>query len=67
MVTAETHRGKGINGLLINDLKQWAINRGLYEMRLTVYDGNQSAIRAYVKAGFERHIVEMRFRVTDLL
>ncbi|MDA8685759.1 GNAT family N-acetyltransferase [Robiginitalea sp.] len=67
MVTAETHRGKGINGLLINDLKQWAITRGLYEMRLTVYDGNQSAIRAYEKAGFERHIVEMRFRVTDWL
>lgn len=65
MVTALAYRGNGINGLLIEDLKQWAISKGLFEMRLTVYDGNQSAIRAYEKAGFAKHIVEMRFRATD--
>lgn len=65
MVTEEPHRGKGINGLLIEDLKRWAVGRGLFEMRLTVYDGNQAAIRAYEKAGFARHIAEMRFRAAD--
>ena len=64
MVTTAAYRGKGINGLLIEDLKRWAVARGLYEMRLTVYDGNQSAIRAYEKAGFARHIAEMRFRAS---
>jgi len=65
MVTIADCRGKGINGLLIEDLKQWATSCGLYEMRLTVYDGNQSAIHAYEKSGFVRHIAEMRFRAPD--
>ncbi|MFM1878761.1 MAG: hypothetical protein RLZZ241_1627 [Bacteroidota bacterium] len=62
MVTQAAHRGKGINGMLIEDLKRWAIGRGLFEMRLTVYDINEPAIRAYEKAGFVKHIAEMRFR-----
>jgi GNAT superfamily N-acetyltransferase len=65
MVTREAHRGKGINKLLIDDLKAWARKNNLKEMRLTVYDDNFSAIKAYEKSGFKRHIVEMRFRENE--
>jgi len=60
MYTAEDHRGKGVNGLLIDGLKAWAIANGLSEIRLTVYDENASALKAYAKAGFKKHLVEMR-------
>ena len=62
MYTMPEHRGKGINGQLMADLKQWAKKRGLTEFRLTVYEGNLSAIRAYEKAGLSRHLLEMRWR-----
>lgn len=65
MVTREGYRGKGVNKVLIDDLKVWARQHGLQEMRLTVYDGNMSAIKAYEKSGFTKHIVEMRYREID--
>jgi GNAT superfamily N-acetyltransferase len=62
MYTVPEQRGKGINGLLIADLKKWARKRGLKEFRLTVYENNLPAIRAYQKVGFSRHLIEMRYR-----
>ncbi|MGB5500466.1 MAG: GNAT family N-acetyltransferase, partial [Maribacter sp.] len=32
------------------------------EIRLTVYDENHAAIRAYEKVGFKKHIIEMRLQ-----
>ncbi|WP_088342272.1 GNAT family N-acetyltransferase [Robiginitalea sediminis] len=60
MYTLPEFRGQGLNGKVMEVLKIWARARGLNEIRLTVYAGNQPAIRAYEKAGFTSHIVEMR-------
>ena len=62
MYTLPDFRGKGINNLIIDFLASWAAKRDLHELRLTVYDENIPAIRAYEKAGFSRHIIEMRMR-----
>ena len=60
MYVDPTHRGKGINTLIIEGLRQWAQSRGITELRLDVYNGNTSAIRAYEKAGFVSHMLNMR-------
>lgn len=62
MYTRPEFRGCGINGRIIAKLREWAADRGLDEIRLTVYTGNAPAIRAYEKVGFAPHIVEMRLR-----
>lgn len=62
MYTLPEYRGKGINNLILNYLSDWAMERGLKELRLTVYEDNTPAVRAYEKAGFRKHIVEMRLR-----
>jgi len=61
MYTEPEFRGKGINKNIIDGLKQWSYSKGLKEIRLTVYDDNAGAIRAYEKAGFKKHLIEMRF------
>lgn len=65
MYTIPEFRGKGVNRRIIEALRQWAFARGLKELRLTVYDLNDPAIRAYERAGFRKHIVEMRLRKDD--
>jgi ribosomal protein S18 acetylase RimI-like enzyme len=54
------HRGKGVNKKIIDALKNWAISQNITEFRLDVYANNASAIKAYEKAGFNSHMVEMR-------
>jgi GNAT superfamily N-acetyltransferase len=56
------HRGKGINNKLIEALKQWSFKQGISELRLDVYFQNESAIRAYEKSGFKKHMIEMAWR-----
>lgn len=53
-------RGKGINRVIIEALKQWASSQGVTEIRLEVYAKNEAAIKAYEKTGFTQHIIEMR-------
>ncbi len=60
MFTLSEFRGRGINAMIIDELKQWARKMGLHEVRLTVYNDNEPALRAYEKVGFKRHIIEMR-------
>ncbi len=60
MFTHRDFRGQGINTQIIDTLKEWAMARGLTEIRLTVYQENEAAIRAYEKYGFDRHLIEMR-------
>lgn len=57
---APEFRGKGISGRVIEELKKWARLQGIKEMRLEVYYQNISAIKAYEKFGFTRHMIEMR-------
>lgn len=62
MFTLSDYRGRGVNNKIIEILKQWSVSKGLKEIRLTVYDENHGAIRAYEKAGFKKHIIEMRLQ-----
>lgn len=62
MYTLPEFRGQGLNGQVMAVLREWALEQGLTEMRLTVYSGNHPALRAYEKFGFRPHILEMRLR-----
>ena len=63
MFVLPEHRGKGIAKKIIEKLKIWATSKNLTEMRLTVYDDNHQAIKAYEKAGMKKHIIEMRMTI----
>jgi GNAT superfamily N-acetyltransferase len=58
-------RGKNINQMIIENLKQWTAAKGVIEMRLEVYMENLAAIKAYEKAGFSRLMVQMRMGVNS--
>jgi predicted GNAT family acetyltransferase len=60
MFTHPDHRGKGVNALIIKTLKNWVIAQNIFEMRLDVYNDNPSAIKAYEKIGFKKHLINMR-------
>jgi len=60
MYTLPVYRGLGINRMILESLRIWALSKGFKEMRLTVYSDNIPAIKAYEKAGFVSHIIEMR-------
>lgn len=64
MFVKEEHRGKGINTIILEALKQWAISKGMTEMRLEVYAENIPAVRAYEKAGFKNLLIEMRLEIS---
>lgn len=55
-----SHRGKGVNQLIIEGLKAWVISQGITELKLDVYAQNEAAVRAYEKAGFQKNLIEMR-------
>jgi len=63
MYTHNDYRGKGINKTIVDALVQWSKAKGIHEIRLTVYNDNLPAIRAYEKVGFKKHILEMRVNV----
>ncbi|NQX42590.1 Ribosomal protein S18 acetylase RimI [Pedobacter steynii] len=54
------YRGLGVNQKIIEALSSWSASRGITELRLDVYQTNEPAIKAYEKAGFTRHIIQMR-------
>ena len=60
MFVPQQHRGNGYNGLILEALIDWCRTRDLEEIRLDVYQVNESAIRAYEKAGFVKHLINMR-------
>ena len=53
-------RGKAINKKIMDALSNWALSKNITELRLDVYQPNEAAIKAYEKAGFIKHMVEMR-------
>ncbi len=63
MYVDPAHRGKGVNKLIIETLKTWSLTQGINEMRLDVYFQNASAIHAYEKVGFAKHMIEMRLGI----
>jgi RimJ/RimL family protein N-acetyltransferase len=60
MFTDLNHRGKGVNSKIIEALKDWCRSQNVFELRLDVYNENASAIKAYEKAGFKKHLINMR-------
>lgn len=66
MFVPENHRGNGYNKLIVNALLAWSKTKNISEIRLEVYNSNPSAIRAYEKVGFKKHMIEMRLNINDL-
>lgn len=60
MYTHPNFRGRGVNKLIVDGLRNWSVSRGLKEIRLTVYNDNPAALKAYEKVGFKKHLIEMR-------
>ncbi len=63
MYVEPAYRGKGINKKIIDALKKWSLSQNIMEMRLDVYHDNTPAIYAYEKAGFTKHMIEMRMGI----
>ncbi len=64
MYTEPEYRGRGVNRKIIEALRKWSLSNHVPEMRLEVYFNNVAALKAYQKAGFTCHMIEMR-RPTD--
>ena len=60
MYVLPEYRGRGINGLIMTDLILWGKTQGYTEVQLEVYAENESAIKAYAKAGLVPEILTMR-------
>jgi ribosomal protein S18 acetylase RimI-like enzyme len=65
MYVEPKHRGKGINKIIIEALKKWSLSKNVTELRLEVYYDNTAAVNAYEKAGFTKHIIEMRMGLEE--
>ena len=63
MFVKSEYRGKGINQLVLDQLLKWTKSKGISEVRLDVYEQNESAVKAYEKAGFEPLLLTMRLKV----
>ncbi|WP_318245821.1 GNAT family N-acetyltransferase [Bacillus tianshenii] len=50
---SETARGKGVGTELFRKMEEWAKNRNLHRLELTVMIHNEAAINLYKKMGFE--------------
>ncbi|MGK0379351.1 MAG: GNAT superfamily N-acetyltransferase [Patiriisocius sp.] len=66
MYVPEKHRGNGYNKLIVDVLFAWSKTRKINEIRLDVYETNPSAIRAYEKTGFKKHMIHMRLDLNNL-
>ncbi|WP_422361376.1 GNAT family N-acetyltransferase [Reichenbachiella sp.] len=64
MFVKPDYRGKGIITQILDELKSWSKAKGINEIRLEVYSENDPAVRAYEKAGFKKHMVEMRMDIS---
>jgi RimJ/RimL family protein N-acetyltransferase len=65
MFVDSRYRGQSINRGIVERLKAWCREQGVTELRLEVYSDNRVAVAAYEKAGFSKHMVEMRVRLKD--
>ena len=65
MYVTPEYRGLGINKLIIENLIKWSKDQGVSDLYLDVYDGNDSAIKAYEKVGFVKSLVEMKINIDN--
>jgi ribosomal protein S18 acetylase RimI-like enzyme len=64
MYVKPLYRGKGVNKLIMDALANWSAAENITELRLDVYTQNDSAISAYLKSGFVKHMLQMRRGLT---
>jgi len=62
MFVVHEQRGKGINGMIINELLKWVKEKKIVEIQLDVYAENNSALKAYQKIGFKPDLLKMRLK-----
>ena len=65
MYVLPEYRGKGVNKLIMDALKNWGASQNIHEFRLEVYYDNTPAIKAYEKIGFSKYSLEMRYNLED--
>lgn len=65
MYVKPEYRGKGVSQLLMDEMLVWARSKNIIEVRLDVFNDNSSAVRAYEKAGYKKHLVKMRLDLSD--
>jgi ribosomal protein S18 acetylase RimI-like enzyme len=64
MFVVPKYRRKGLNKRIIESLIDWSKSKGIVEIRLDVFDQNQSALLAYEKLGFNKTLVKMRLDIS---
>jgi ribosomal protein S18 acetylase RimI-like enzyme len=65
MYTLPAYRGRGVNAMILDALKNWSLSKHITELRLEVYVDNQPAIKAYEKMGFAKNLIEMRLGLEE--
>jgi len=58
-------RGRGVNALVLAALTDWCRSKNITELRLEVYSYNETAIKAYEKAGFKPILTWMRMGIPE--
>ena len=57
----DEYRGQGISKLIFNAIFNWFRTKNIVEVKLTVYEENPSAIKAYEKLGFKKNLIKMLY------
>ena len=60
MFVSPNHRGQGLAQRIMERLTEWSEEKGVKDIYMDVYAQNESAIKAYNKAGFEPCLLEMK-------
>jgi len=53
LVVSEDSRGSGIGGALVEKVHEWALDKGVSEVELYVWEFNRAALAFYEKHGYE--------------
>jgi GNAT superfamily N-acetyltransferase len=66
LYVAEAGRGTGTGTALIHACENWAVEHGYASMRIDLLSRNESAARAYAKAGYVPYCQEVKKRLTPV-
>lgn len=65
LMVAESHRGRGIGRMLLEEAVAWARLSGVLKLELHVFPWNEAALRLYESFGFEREGLRKRQYARD--